>query len=195
VQFGGQTPLNIARELAEAGVNILGTSPETIDLAEDRDRFSQIMRRLGIPQPESGMAASADEAVKIADRIGYPLVGEALLCAGRARHGDRARRPDAQAVPECGGGRGHPRAAGAHRQVPGQRHRGGSRCHIRRGGCLCAGGDGAHRAGRHPFRGLGLRHSTHQPGAQAHRNHRRIHPAHRHRAEGGGADEHSVRHS
>jgi carbamoyl-phosphate synthase large subunit len=74
VQFGGQTPLNIARELAEAGVNILGTSPETIDLAEDRDRFSQIMRRLGIPQPESGMAASADEAVKIADRIGYPLV-------------------------------------------------------------------------------------------------------------------------
>ena len=74
VQFGGQTPLNIARELAEAGVNILGTSPETIDLAEDRDRFSQIMRRLGIPQPESGMAASADDAVKIADRIGYPLV-------------------------------------------------------------------------------------------------------------------------
>ncbi|MCJ8501769.1 carbamoyl-phosphate synthase large subunit [Desulfatitalea alkaliphila] len=73
-QFGGQTPLNIARELAEAGVNILGTSPETIDLAEDRDRFAGIMRRLGIPQPESGMAASEDEAMKIAERIGYPLV-------------------------------------------------------------------------------------------------------------------------
>jgi carbamoyl-phosphate synthase large subunit len=73
-QFGGQTPLNIARELAEAGVRILGTSPETIDLAEDRDRFSQIMRRLGIPQPESGMAASEVEAMKIAERIGYPLV-------------------------------------------------------------------------------------------------------------------------
>ncbi len=74
VQFGGQTPLNIARELAEAGVRILGTSPETIDLAEDRDRFRQIMRRLGIPQPESGMAASYAEALEIAGRIGYPLM-------------------------------------------------------------------------------------------------------------------------
>jgi carbamoyl-phosphate synthase large subunit len=74
VQFGGQTPLNIARELAEAGVRILGTSPETIDLAEDRDRFRQIMRRLGIPQPESGMAVSNDEALAIAARIGYPLM-------------------------------------------------------------------------------------------------------------------------
>jgi carbamoyl-phosphate synthase large subunit len=74
VQFGGQTPLNIAKELAEAGVTILGTSPETIDLAEDRDRFSRIMHRLGIPQPESGMAASAEEALKIADTIGYPLM-------------------------------------------------------------------------------------------------------------------------
>jgi len=74
VQFGGQTPLNLARELAEAGVTILGTTPETIDLAEDRDRFNQIMRRLAIPQPESGMAASAGEALEIAAKIGYPLM-------------------------------------------------------------------------------------------------------------------------
>jgi carbamoyl-phosphate synthase large subunit len=73
-QFGGQTPLNIARELAEAGVKILGTSPDTIDLAEDRERFSRIMLRLGIPQPESGMASSYDEALAIAARIGYPLI-------------------------------------------------------------------------------------------------------------------------
>ncbi len=73
-QFGGQTPLNIARELSEAGVPVLGTSPETIDLAEDRDRFRQIMHRLGIPQPESGMARSYDEALGIAQRIGYPLM-------------------------------------------------------------------------------------------------------------------------
>ncbi|WP_373500992.1 carbamoyl-phosphate synthase large subunit [Desulfococcus sp.] len=73
-QFGGQTPLNIAGELARAGVNILGTSPETIDLAEDRDRFNQVMRRLGIPQPESGMAAGFEEALKVAARIGYPLM-------------------------------------------------------------------------------------------------------------------------
>jgi len=74
VQFGGQTPLNIATELEETGVKILGTSPETIDLAEDRDRFRLIMRKLGIPQPESGMASTIDEAQKIADKIGYPLM-------------------------------------------------------------------------------------------------------------------------
>jgi len=74
VQFGGQTPLNIARELAEAGVPILGTSPETIDLAEDRDRFRKIMQDLLIPQPESGMAASLAEARLISERIGYPLM-------------------------------------------------------------------------------------------------------------------------
>jgi len=74
VQFGGQTPLNIASELAAAGVPILGTTPETIDLAEDRDRFRQIMDKLGIPQTESGMASSLEEALKIAARIGYPLM-------------------------------------------------------------------------------------------------------------------------
>ena len=74
VQFGGQTPLNIARELAEAGVRILGTTPDTIDLAEDRDRFRRIMQSLGIPMPESGMAASLAEARDIAARIGYPLM-------------------------------------------------------------------------------------------------------------------------
>ncbi len=74
VQFGGQTPLNIAAELAQAGVRILGTTPETIDLAEDRDRFRQILERLDIPMPESGMALDVDEALAIAGRIGYPLM-------------------------------------------------------------------------------------------------------------------------
>ena len=74
VQFGGQTPLNIAGELAKAGVRILGTTPDTIDLAEDRDRFREIMEQLEIPMPESGMAVSVDEAVAIASRIGYPLM-------------------------------------------------------------------------------------------------------------------------
>ncbi|HHP7236058.1 MAG TPA: carbamoyl-phosphate synthase large subunit [Desulfobacterales bacterium] len=74
VQFGGQTPLNIAGELADAGVRILGTHPDKIDLAEDRDRFRQIMRELGIPQPESGMAADLDQAREIAAAIGYPLM-------------------------------------------------------------------------------------------------------------------------
>jgi len=85
VQFGGQTPLNIARELYEAGVKILGTTPETIDLAEDRDRFRQVMQRLGIPQPESGMASTLEEALTVAQRIGYPLmVRPSYVLGGRA---------------------------------------------------------------------------------------------------------------
>ena len=74
VQFGGQTPLNIADELAQAGVKIIGTSPETIDLAEDRDRFRKMMAKLGIPMPESGMASNLEEALRVAERIGYPLM-------------------------------------------------------------------------------------------------------------------------
>ena len=74
VQFGGQTPLNIAQELANEGINILGTSCDAIDLAEDRDRFGKMMEKLGIPMPESGMAGSVKEAVKIAKNIGYPLM-------------------------------------------------------------------------------------------------------------------------
>jgi len=74
VQFGGQTPLNIAAELAEAGVNIIGTSPETIDLAEDRDRFRKMMDKLGIPMPKSGMASDLKQALKVAADIGYPLM-------------------------------------------------------------------------------------------------------------------------
>ncbi len=85
VQFGGQTPLNIANELAEAGVKIIGTSPETIDLAEDRDRFRKVMRKLGIPQPESGMASTLEEAIEIAKKTGYPLmVRPSYVLGGRA---------------------------------------------------------------------------------------------------------------
>jgi len=85
VQFGGQTPLNLANELAEAGVKILGTTPETIDLAEDRDRFRHVMEKLGIPQPESGMASNLNEALEIAARIGYPLmVRPSYVLGGRA---------------------------------------------------------------------------------------------------------------
>ena len=85
VQFGGQTPLNIANELAQAGVRIIGTTPETIDLAEDRDRFRQMMRKLGIPQPASGMASTLEEALQVAEEIGYPLmVRPSYVLGGRA---------------------------------------------------------------------------------------------------------------
>jgi len=74
VQFGGQTPLNIAAELEKAGVNILGTSVNSIDIASDRGRFKQMMKRYGIPMPESSTASNLDEALVIAKRIGYPLI-------------------------------------------------------------------------------------------------------------------------
>lgn len=74
VQFGGQTPLNIARELSDEGVKILGTSIDSIDIAEDRDLFRKMMEQLHIPMPESGMASNIDEALKEAATIGYPLM-------------------------------------------------------------------------------------------------------------------------
>jgi carbamoyl-phosphate synthase large subunit len=84
VQFGGQTPLNIAQELKDNGVNILGTSPESIAFAEDRELFRDKMIQLGIPQPESGTARSLDEALSIARRIGYPLmVRPSFVLGGR----------------------------------------------------------------------------------------------------------------
>ena len=70
----GQTPLKLALPLLEAGVTILGTSPDSIDLAEDRQRFSQLLRDLAIPQPASGTAVSRDEAREVAERVGYPVV-------------------------------------------------------------------------------------------------------------------------
>jgi len=85
VQFGGQTPLNIAAELQAAGVIILGTTPATIDMAEDREQFNAMMEKLGIPQPESGMASTLEEAIRIANRIGYPLiVRPSYVLGGRA---------------------------------------------------------------------------------------------------------------
>jgi len=73
-QFGGQTPLNLARSLQNSGARILGTSPAAIDLAEDRDQFREMMEKLEIPMPESGMAVNTEEALEIAKRIGYPLM-------------------------------------------------------------------------------------------------------------------------
>ena len=83
-QFGGQTPLNLAADLERNGVKILGTSPAVIDLAEDRDLFREMMDKLEIPMPESGMATTVDEAVSIANSIGYPvMVRPSYVLGGR----------------------------------------------------------------------------------------------------------------
>jgi carbamoyl-phosphate synthase large subunit len=85
VQFGGQTPLKLAAALDRAGIPILGTSPDAIDLAEDRERFQALVARLGLRQPQNGTAYSEDEAVEIAERIGYPVViRPSYVLGGRA---------------------------------------------------------------------------------------------------------------
>ncbi|GAJ10411.1 unnamed protein product, partial [marine sediment metagenome] len=85
VQFGGQTPLKLALRLQKAGVNILGTSPDSIDLAEDRKRFGSMLKKLNIPQAENGTAMDVDEAKKIAKKIGYPvMVRPSYVLGGRA---------------------------------------------------------------------------------------------------------------
>ncbi|MCW3836849.1 carbamoyl-phosphate synthase large subunit [Sphingomonas canadensis] len=85
VQFGGQTPLNLAKALEDAGIPILGTSPDAIDLAEDRERFAALVAKLGLHQPANGIARSRDEAIAVAERIGYPvLMRPSYVLGGRA---------------------------------------------------------------------------------------------------------------
>ena len=143
VQFGGQTPLNIAAELAAAGVTILGTSPDMIDLAEDRDRFRQAMRPLGIPQPESGNGQQPGRGFGRCQANWLPAHGAAVVCAGGKGDGGNPRRRYAAGV--CRGRRRRiSRTPDPHRSIPGERHRTGSRLPGRRPRCLRAGGDGTY---------------------------------------------------
>ncbi len=103
VQFGGQTPLNLAERLAEAGVNVLGTSPHDIALAEDRDFFRALVTEVGVKQPPSGIAHTVEDALRIADEIGYPvLVRPSFVLGGRGMaivyHEDRLREYVEEAV-------------------------------------------------------------------------------------------------
>src|SRR5690606_8321132 len=82
VQYGGQTPLKLARDLEAAGVPIIGTSPDSIDLAEDRERFQQLVERLGLRQPPNRIARKADDAVALARKSGYPLVARPSYVLG-----------------------------------------------------------------------------------------------------------------
>ena len=160
VQFGGQTPLKLAEPLEKAQVPILGTSPDAIDLAEDRDRFKQLLDRLKLRQPKSGIATSPEKAKAIAESIGYPIVIRPSYVLGRPRDGDRARRQSSRALCRAPcrrsrpavGIRGLGKAAAADRPLSHRRRRGGRRLPRRRQGQLHRRHYGAYRGGRHPFR-------------------------------------------
>ena len=192
VQFGGQTPLNLARALADAGAPIIGTSVDSIDAAEDRKLFQELVDRLGLKQPANGTVRDLQQAIHVARRIGYPvLVRPSFVLGGRGmeivydeaglnalrRAGHRAVA--GQAAPD--------------RQVPGVGRRGGRRLHQRRRAHGDRRRDAAHRGGGHPLRRLGLRDPAAQPAAG---RGRRDPPADARagpRAEGQGADERAIR--
>ena len=162
VQFGGQTPLNLARALSTAGVPIIGTSVDTIEDAEDREKFQQLLDRLGLqaagqrhrPHHGPGPGRSGEDRLSGA--------GAAQLRAGRPGHGNLLRPGPARAVRGRGVRRG-PGAAGADRPVFGRRHRGGRRRHQRRRADDRGRHHGAYRRGRHPLGRFGLRDSALQP--------------------------------
>ena len=124
MQFGGQTPLNLALPLKAAGVPIIGTDPANIDLAEDRKLFGKLLDDLGIPSPANGTATSADEACAVARRLGYPvLVRPSYVLGGRAMVIAYDEEMVRRYMQRSGGL--FARAAGADRPVPGRRHRSG----------------------------------------------------------------------
>ena len=176
VQFGGQTPLKLAKALEEAGIPILGTSPDMIDLAEDRDRFKRLLDKLGLKQPEERHRLFGRAEPRCRRRPRPAARRAPVLCAGRPRHGDHPRRGDVRRLSAR-----HPARAGARRgqgalsqrqdrpdqhgsgqepaavrPLPVRRHRGRRRLPVRRQGRLHRRHHGAHRGSGHPFRRFGL---------------------------------------
>ena len=152
-QLGGQTPLRLARGLAAEGVPVLGTPPESIDLAEDRGRFGRLLSELGLEAPPWAVAHGARGGARRRGRGGLPGAGAAVLRARRPRHGHlRLARGPARLHRPRGGGR---RAAG--RPLPGERHRVRRQRALRRHRLLDRRGDGARRGGGRPLRRLGVR--------------------------------------
>ena len=157
VQFGGQTPLNLAAGLKAAGVPIIGTAPESIELAEDRKLFAEMLDRLGLRQTPSGSAISEDEAVAIAERIGYPvLVRPSFVLGGRAMelvyHAEDLRRYMRERD------RSQPAPSGPGRSLSRGRDRGGCRLHRRRRDRGHRRDHGTHRGSRDSQRRQRLRH-------------------------------------
>jgi hypothetical protein len=134
VQFGGQTPLNLAQRLLAAGVPIIGTSPESIDLAEDRKQFGKLLEDLKIPQPRGGTATSVEQALAVAEQNRLSGPRPAQLRARRPGDGDCIRRRRRHAL-HAPGRRVLTGAPGPRRPLPRKRHRSRRRRALRFGGC------------------------------------------------------------
>ena len=150
IQFGGQTPLKLARAIEAAGFRVLGTPFEAVDLAEDRRRFAALCDGLGIAVPPWGTATTADEAVEVAERVGYPGARAPELRARRALDAGLLRR---RGRPRVRGGRRH----AARRPLPGERDRDRCRRPLRREPDLRRRGHAARRGGGRPLGRLELR--------------------------------------
>ena len=165
VQYGGQTPLKLAKALEAAGVPIIGTSPDSIDVAEDRERFQQLVDKLELKQPPNRTARTEDDAVRLAAEVGFPLVVRpSYVLGGRAMEVVLHRGRPAR-VHEHGGA-GLARQSGAARPLPRPRHRSRRRRDLRRQGRLRRRHHGAHRAGRGALRRFGLLAAAEQPAAR-----------------------------
>ena len=144
VQYGGQTPLKLSQALTAAGIPILGTSADAIDVAEDRERFQALLHKLGLRQPDNGIARSTAEADAIAENVGYPVVMRpSYVLGGRAMEIVHDRAGLLRYMRDSGEGivSGRSRSAGP---LPERRDRGRCRLHLRRGERVCRGGDGAY---------------------------------------------------
>ena len=194
VQFGGQTPLKLALPLQAAGVKIIGTSPDSIDLAEDRERFSALLNELQIPQPQNGMAVSKDEALEVARGIGYPVVvrpsyvlgGRAMAIVYDPAALERYMINAVDASPERPILIDRFLEDAFELDVDALVDAAGQRRHRRR--------DGAHRGGRHPLRRQLVRRPDLPRRRQAPADDPRLHAPDRAGAEGRRPDERPVRH-
>ena len=162
VQLGGQTPLNLSRALATAGVPIIGTSVDTIEDAEDREKFQRLLQRLGLRQPANGIARTMTEARAAGREDRLSESGAAQFRARRPGDGDLLRPIAARAVRRRGVRRGT-RPAGADRSVFGRRDRSRCRCDLRRRASARGRHHGAYRRGRRSLGRFGLRDSALQP--------------------------------
>ena len=155
VQYGGQTPLKLARDLERNGVPIIGTTPDMIDMAEDRERFQQMLARLGLAQPPNRTARTEEAALAAAAEIGYPLVVRpSYVLGGRAM--EIVHDPQDLDALHARGGQGEQRFAGAARPLPQRRDRGRRRRRLRRRGRGDRRDHGAHRAGGRALRRFGV---------------------------------------